>query len=102
MVKYNLVGIDGNAYNVMGYVANAMKREGKQKWEIDAYIAAAMSGNYDNLLCVSFDVIENLNEKYKDTPDPNAEVRLSMDEYQEMLKLVDQARMIIADARLNQ
>lgn len=102
MVKYNLVGIDGNAFSVMGYVANAMRREHRQKWEIDAYVAAAMSGNYDNLLTVSFDVIEELNAKYADIPDPNSEVCMSMDEYQKMMQIVAQARMIIDDARLNQ
>jgi len=30
MEKYNLIGIDGNAFSVMGYVQNAMKHEGKQ------------------------------------------------------------------------
>ena len=32
--KYNLVGIDGNAYSVMGYVIQAMKRERFSKSEI--------------------------------------------------------------------
>ena len=29
--KYNLVGIDGNAYSIMGYVTDAMKEEGFSK-----------------------------------------------------------------------
>ena len=102
MIKYNLVGIDGNAFSVMGYVSQAMRREHKPQWEIDAYIAAAMSGNYNNLLCVSMDVIDNLNEKYKEIEDPNGEVTMSEEEYRKIMALVDQARMIIADQRLNQ
>lgn len=35
--KYNLVGIDGNAFSVMGYVRNAMRAEGFSREEIEAY-----------------------------------------------------------------
>lgn len=62
MKKYDLVGIDGNAYSVMGYVTKAMRNEGKTQEEIEAYLTEAKSGNYDNLLCVSMGVIDNLNE----------------------------------------
>lgn len=69
MIKYNLVGVDGNAYSVMGYVSNAMKNEGKTKAEIDAYYKDATSSDYDHLLCVSFGMIDTLNEKYEDDED---------------------------------
>ena len=59
--KYDLVGIDGNAFSVMGYVARAMRNEGKTKNEIDAYYADAKSGDYNHLLSVSFDMVEKLN-----------------------------------------
>lgn len=64
MAKYNLVGIDGNAYSIMGYVRNAMKNENKSKLEIDNYISDATSGDYNHLLLVSVTMIDELNNKY--------------------------------------
>ena len=61
MKKYNLVGINGNAFSVMGYVSNCMKKEGKTDEEIKAYTIKAKSGDYNNLLAVSSDIIDNLN-----------------------------------------
>lgn len=60
--KYTLVGCDGNAFAVMGYVTNAMKKEGKTQAEIRAYRTDAMSGDYNNLLAVSMEVLDELNE----------------------------------------
>ena len=57
-----LVGCDGNAFAVMGYVTNAMKKEGKTPAEIRAYRTNAMSGNYDKLLAVSMEVLDELNK----------------------------------------
>lgn len=59
--KYTLAGCDGNAFAVMGYVTNAMKKEGKTPSEIRAYRTNAMSGNYDKLLAVSMEVLDELN-----------------------------------------
>ena len=61
--KYNLVGIDGNAYSVMGYVQSAMKEQGYTKAERDEYLRDAMSDDYNHLLCVSMDYIEMCNER---------------------------------------
>lgn len=61
--KYTLIGVDGNAYCVMGYVQHAMKSEGFSKEEIDAYLADAMSSNYAHLLSVSVDMVDKCNEK---------------------------------------
>lgn len=63
--KYNLVGIDGNAYSVMGYVTNAMKEQGYTKAERDEYLHDAMSDDYNHLLCVSMDYIEMCNARAK-------------------------------------
>lgn len=38
MEKYTLIGVDGNAFAIMGYVSRAMKRECKSKAEINAYL----------------------------------------------------------------
>lgn len=69
-MKYLLIGVDGNAFSVMGYVARAMKERGKTKAEIDAYFADAKSADYYNLLAVSAAVIERLNaEAGNESPD---------------------------------
>ena len=59
---YDLVGIDGNAFNVMGYVRRAMKECGFSKDEIEAYTKDATSGDYNHLLVVSMDIIDKCNE----------------------------------------
>lgn len=60
---YDLVGIDGNAFNVMGYVRRAMKECGFSKDEIEAYTKDATSGDYNHLLVVSMDIIDKCNER---------------------------------------
>lgn len=52
-VKVRLTGKDGNAFMVMGLVSSALKKAGYAA-EVDAYLAEAMSGDYGNLLRVSF------------------------------------------------
>lgn len=49
-VKLKLVGLDGNAFSLMGAFSGAAKREGWSKEEIQTVIDAAMSGDYENLL----------------------------------------------------
>ena len=77
-MKYNLVGVDGNAFAVMGYVRDAMRKEGCSLEEQKAYTEDAMSGNYSHLLYVSIDMIEKLNEKRQDEFDDDDE-----DEYED-------------------
>ena len=63
--NYSLIGIDGNAFSIMGYVRKSMRECGRAKEGIDSYLKEATSGNYDNLLCISINVIEELNMKEK-------------------------------------
>ena len=49
-VKLNLVGLDGNAFNLMGQFSSAARRQGWAKDEIDKVLKECMSGDYDNLL----------------------------------------------------
>jgi len=58
---YDLVGVDGNAFSIMGYVARAMKRCGKTPTEVTQYRNEAMKGDYNHLLAVSLDMIDALN-----------------------------------------
>lgn len=63
--KYDLVGIDGNAFCVMGYVRRAMYNEHFTKKEVDNYLQDAMSDDYDHLLYVSIQMIEECNKRYE-------------------------------------
>lgn len=58
--KYNLKGINGNAFSILSYVALALKKEGK-KHLIRQYHEEAVQGDYDNLLQVSLRYIDVLN-----------------------------------------
>lgn len=49
-VKLNLVGIDGNAFSIMGAFRKAARNEKWTNEEIAAVINDAMSGDYDHLL----------------------------------------------------
>ena len=59
--KYSLVGIDGNAFSVMGYTARALKREGLRD-KVDEMYSKATKGDYDNLLMVCMEYIDMANE----------------------------------------
>lgn len=60
---YSLFGLDGNAYSIMRYVAGAMSLEKYSIEDIKAYREKAMSKDYDNLLQVSLDMIDEINQK---------------------------------------
>lgn len=62
MAKYSLVGIDGNAFAVMGYVKKAMETEGRTKEQIEQYTGEAQQSDYRNLLVVSQTVVDVLNK----------------------------------------
>lgn len=59
MAKYNidvnLVGQDGNAFFIMASVQRALRRAGVSNDEIEEYVTAATSGNYDQLLATTME-----------------------------------------------
>ena len=61
-VKLNLVGLDGNAFSVMGAFRKAARRQGMPKEEIDQVLAEAMSGDYNHLLVTIMDHTESEEE----------------------------------------
>ena len=75
MKKFDLAGVDGNAFSVMNYVCGAMHeafykaRKEQNELAIKAYNSEArdawckdmMSGNYDRLLALSCAKIEEIN-----------------------------------------
>lgn len=60
MAKYpnitvKLTGEDGNVFSILGIVTRAMKKAKISDGEIKSFTTEAMSGSYDNLLCVCMD-----------------------------------------------
>lgn len=51
-VKLELVGLDGDAFSLMGAFKQAARRQGWTPEEIKVVLDKCMSGNYDNLLCI--------------------------------------------------
>ena len=49
-INLTLVGLDGNAFSLMGAFSNQAKKEGWSKEEVDAVLTEAMSSDYDHLL----------------------------------------------------
>lgn len=54
-VHLNLVGIDGNAFALMGAFSKQARREGWKQEEITAVLDEAKSGDYDHLIATLAD-----------------------------------------------
>lgn len=61
-VKLDLVGLDGNAFALLGAFSSQARKEGWTKDEIDAVKGKAMSGSYDNLLVTLMDYCDSETE----------------------------------------
>lgn len=57
-VNLNLVGIDSNAFIIMGAFSKQAKKEGWTKEEIDEVMKEAKGGDYDHLLQTFIGVCE--------------------------------------------
>ena len=62
-VKLTLVGLNGNAFALMGAFQNAAKREGWTKDEIKFVLDECMSGDYNHLLVTLMDHCEDVNSE---------------------------------------
>lgn len=62
MGKYCLVGQDGNAFALMGYTANALRREGLREL-VSEMQKEATSGDYYHLIAVCDKYIDMANAK---------------------------------------
>lgn len=60
MGKYSLIGVDGNAFAIMGYTARALKHTGHADLVHDMY-REAQGSDYDNLLQVCMKYIDIAN-----------------------------------------
>lgn len=59
--KYDLVGVDGNAFSIMGYTARALRNEGLGD-KVKEMQDRAMRGDYNNLLRVCMEYTDMANE----------------------------------------
>ena len=58
-ISLDLVGLDGNAFSLMGAFSRQARREGWTKDEIGAVLSVAMDGDYDHLLCTLMEHCED-------------------------------------------
>ena len=61
MKAFTLVGVDGNAFAVMGYTARALRRANLDD-NVDEMYEKAQSGDYYHLIAVCQEYIEMANE----------------------------------------
>jgi hypothetical protein len=61
-VKLELVGLDGNAFAVMGAFQRAARQQGWTPEEIKSVITECMNGDYDHLLATIMDNVESPEE----------------------------------------
>jgi len=60
-MRYSLVGVDGNAFSLMGYTARALKQTGHADL-VAKMQEEAMSGDYYNLIAVCDKYIDICND----------------------------------------
>ena len=61
-VRMNLVGEDGNAFAIMGRFQREARRAGWTATEIETVLTEARSGDYDHLLQVIMEHVEELDD----------------------------------------
>lgn len=59
-IDVQLSGEDGNAFNILGRVKQAMQRGGCSADDVKAFMDDAMSGDYNHLLRVAMDTVNVL------------------------------------------
>ncbi|MDM8538741.1 hypothetical protein QUF70_18450 [Desulfobacterales bacterium HSG17] len=52
-----LIDTNGNAFAIIGRVKNALQKAGADKEYMKKYLDEVMSGDYNNLLCVTMDYV---------------------------------------------
>jgi hypothetical protein len=62
-VNLNLIGVNGNAFMIMGVFQRQAKREGWTQDEIDAVLTEAKSGDYHHLLATIENHCEPIDEE---------------------------------------
>lgn len=65
-VRLQLVGLDSNAFSIMGAWRRAANRQGWTVAEMDAVIAEAMNGDYHHLLSTIANHTEDIDDDEND------------------------------------
>ena len=86
-VKLTLVGLDGNAFSLMGAFSKAARREGWSKEEIKTVMNACQSGDYDNLISVLMDHCDEDDEEEEGEYDDDEEDEVPSFPYKEKLRV---------------
>lgn len=61
---YSLVGLDGNVFNVMGYVTTAMRKCDFKQNEIDNYLKECTSqDSYSKVIVISLEYLNKCNKR---------------------------------------
>ena len=61
---YSLVGIDGNVFNIMGYVTTAMKQCGFKREDVDLYLKQCTTSDcYSKVVVISLEYLNKCNNK---------------------------------------
>ena len=61
MARFSLIGVDGNAFAIMGYTSRALKRAGLAD-KVDEMLEKTKSGDYYHLVVVCDEYIDMANE----------------------------------------
>lgn len=65
MKAFTLVGVDGNAFSIMGYTARALKTAGLRN-KVDEMHKEATAGDYYHLIAVCDGYIDMANDKLRE------------------------------------
>ena len=59
--KFSLTGLNGNAFCIMAYVSEAMRKSGVAAAKRNEYVGQATAGDYANLVTLSQGILDRLN-----------------------------------------
>ena len=65
-VSMELIGMDGNAFNLMGQFQKNARRQGWSKEDINSVLNECKKGDYNHLLCTLMDHVESPEEEEDD------------------------------------
>ena len=65
MKEYSLIGVDGNAYSLMGYTSQALKRTGHHDL-VEKMFSEATTGDYNHLIRVCMHYVDIANGDSKE------------------------------------
>jgi len=85
-VQLSLVGLDGNAFNLLGMFQRQARKEGWLQAEINDILEEASSGDYDHLLQTLIDHCEDPTEDSNDGFFDDEEPEPEEEEYEDVIR----------------